>query len=234
MVKRYEDWRHAFKLDPAKTLSDEALERICLSGTDAIIIGGTDNITLENVMNLFYRVRKYSVFCALEISRIESVLPGFDAYFVPLVLNSNDKKWLLDIQHEAVKEYGQYIPWRQMFAEGYCVMNKDAKVFTYTDCSLPSKADVLAYALMAENIYKLPIFYLEYSGTIGDVELIEEVSHVLQGTRFFYGGGITTKDEAAMMAEFADTIIVGNALYTDLEKALETVEVVKAIKRKKV
>lgn len=227
MAERYKDWRHMFKLDPAKEISDDALEEICTSQTDAIVIGGTDNITLEGVMDLFHRVRKYDVTCVLEVSRIESVMPGFDAYFVPLVLNSTDKKWLIDIQHEAVKQYGDYIPWHQMFAEGYCVMNKDAKVFTYTDCKLPTEADVLAYAQMAEHIFRLPIFYLEYSGVFGDVELVQAVSEELQETRLFYGGGITTRKDAKTMAQFADTIIVGNALYTDLEEALETVEAVK-------
>lgn len=29
------EWRHIFKLDPNKEISDEDLERICESGTDA-------------------------------------------------------------------------------------------------------------------------------------------------------------------------------------------------------
>jgi putative glycerol-1-phosphate prenyltransferase len=35
-------WKHMFKLDPAKSISDENLEALCMSNTDAIIIGGTD------------------------------------------------------------------------------------------------------------------------------------------------------------------------------------------------
>lgn len=35
----YQSWRHAFKLDPAKEISDEALEQLAESGTDGIIIG---------------------------------------------------------------------------------------------------------------------------------------------------------------------------------------------------
>ncbi len=35
-------WKHIFKLDPAKSINDKDLERICKSGTDAIMIGGTD------------------------------------------------------------------------------------------------------------------------------------------------------------------------------------------------
>ena len=35
-----------------KRLSDDHLERICESGTDAIIIGGTDGVTLEKIFRL--------------------------------------------------------------------------------------------------------------------------------------------------------------------------------------
>ena len=38
-------WRHVFKLDPAKSITDDDLMKVCESGTDAIIIGGTDNVT---------------------------------------------------------------------------------------------------------------------------------------------------------------------------------------------
>ena len=40
-------WRHVFKLDPKKKISDEELEHVCESGTDAIIVGGTDGVTLR-------------------------------------------------------------------------------------------------------------------------------------------------------------------------------------------
>ena len=81
-------WRHAFKLDPAKNITDEALERIAKSGTDGIIVGGTDGITLDNVLDILIRMRRYSVPLALEISTVESVIPGFDYYFIPTVLCS--------------------------------------------------------------------------------------------------------------------------------------------------
>lgn len=79
----YKNWRHVFKIDPAKEISDEALELICESGTDVILVGGTDGITIDNVIDKLVRVRRYTVPVALEISTIESVTPGFDYYLVP-------------------------------------------------------------------------------------------------------------------------------------------------------
>ena len=48
----FREWRHVFKLDPNKGISDEKLEKICESGTDAVMVGGTDGVTLENVLDL--------------------------------------------------------------------------------------------------------------------------------------------------------------------------------------
>ena len=85
-------WRHAFKLDPAKTVTDEQLELLAESGTDGIIVGGTDGVTIDNVLDLLVRIRRYSVPVALEVSTVESVTPGFDYYFIPTVLEL-DKSW---------------------------------------------------------------------------------------------------------------------------------------------
>ena len=38
----FREWKHVFKLDPNKEITDEALEKVCESGTDAIMVGGTD------------------------------------------------------------------------------------------------------------------------------------------------------------------------------------------------
>ena len=75
------EWRHVFKLDPAKVINDSDLDAICMSNTDAIIIGGTDNVTEDNVLHLMSRVRRYPIPLVLEISNIDSVMPGFDFYF---------------------------------------------------------------------------------------------------------------------------------------------------------
>src|SRR4051812_31531079 len=103
----FREWKHAFKLDPNKGISDEALEQVCESGTDAVIVGGTDGVTLENVLDLMARIRRYTVPCILEVSSIDTVTPGFDLYFIPTVLNSSDPDWMMNLHHKAVKEYGE-------------------------------------------------------------------------------------------------------------------------------
>lgn len=223
----YQSWRHVFKLDPAKEISDEHLERICKSGTDAILIGGSDDVTLENVHDLMARVRQFSVPAVLEISTVESVMLGFDFYFIPTVLNSADPKWIKGLHHEAVREYGDYMDWEELVPEGYCILNPDCKAARLTDAYAELDAeDVVAYARLAEHFFKLPIFYMEYSGIYGDPDLVKQVSGHLNGTRLFYGGGIDSIDKAKEMAKAADTVVVGNVIYTDIEEAIRTVEAV--------
>lgn len=220
------EWRHAFKLDPSKEISDEQLEKVCESGTDAVIIGGTDDVTLDNVLHLLSRVRRYAVPCVLEISNLEMITPGFDLYFIPTVLNSPVAKWVVGLHREAVKEYGQFLNWDEIVMLGYCILNEDSKAakITRADASL-SREDVRAYAELAENMFHLPVFYLEYSGKYGGPEMAAAAKDVLNKTRLFYGGGIRTLKQAEEMAAVADTIIVGNAIYEDFEEALRTVDI---------
>ena len=227
MEYNMKEWQHVFKLDPAKEISDEDLEKICESGTDAVIVGGTDNVTLDNVLQLLSRIRRYTVPCVLEISNIEAVTPGFDFNYIPMVFNSKDKKWMMDVQHEAVKEFGDVIDWNEVFVEGYCIMNEEAKAFQYADCAMPDYEDVIAYARMAEHMFHLPIFYLEYSGIYGDPELVSKVKRQLNETLLFYGGGIKTAEQAQEMSKYADVVVVGNSIYNDLKLALKTVAAVK-------
>lgn len=227
----YQTWQHVFKLDPAKEISDGHLERICESGTDAILIGGSDNVTLDNVLDLMARVRRYTVPAVLEISSIESVTPGFDYYFIPTVLNSENPKWIKGLHHEAIREYGDLMDWEELVPEGYCILNADCKAAKLTDAKTRlTSEDVVAYARMAEHFFRLPIFYMEYSGTYGDRKLVRQVKEHLSDTRLFYGGGIDCAEKAREMAAWADTVVVGNIIYTNLNKAIETVSAVAEMK----
>ena len=226
-------WRHAFKLDPAKRVTDEEIELLAESGTDGIIVGGSDGVTLDNVLNLLVRIRRYAVPLALEVSTVESVTPGFDYYFIPTVLNSTKTEWINGLHHAALRKYGHMMNWDELITEGYCIMNPDCKAAQLTGVTkVPDKEDVIAYARMAEHLFNLPIFYLEYSGTYGDPEIVRAASRVLTNTRLVYGGGIKNAEDAKTMAEIAHTVIVGNVIYEDLEAALLTVKAVKSVTRK--
>ncbi|APB38577.1 MULTISPECIES: heptaprenylglyceryl phosphate synthase [Heyndrickxia] len=222
------EWRHAFKLDPNKDISEKDLEKVCESGTDAVIIGGTDGVTLDNTLQLMSRVRRYAVPCCLEVSDPDAIAPAYDLYLIPAVLNSQNTTWITGAHHKAVKAYGEWMNWNEIVMEGYCILNPDCKAAQLAEAATGlDDDDVLAYASMAEHMFKFPVFYLEYSGTYGDPKLVEKVKTVLEDTVLFYGGGIRTAAQAAEMARAADVVVVGNVVYENIHEAVKTVRVVK-------
>ncbi|XVL59618.1 heptaprenylglyceryl phosphate synthase [Paenibacillus amylolyticus] len=228
MIDMIKKWRHVFKLDPDREITDEELNLVCMSGTDAIIVGGSSGITYDNTVDLMSRVRRYELPCVLEVSNLEAVVPGFDGYLIPMVLNATDSKWMIGHHQQAIERYGYLIPWDLLIAEGYIVLNANSTVarLTGADTDLTTGAAV-AYAQAAERLLNLPIVYMEYSGTFGDMELVGETYRQLDRAHLIYGGGIDDPEKAAQAAQVADTIVVGNIVYSDLNKALETVLAVK-------
>ncbi|KZE70205.1 geranylgeranylglyceryl/heptaprenylglyceryl phosphate synthase [Paenibacillus elgii] len=227
MHLRMEEWKHVFKLDPDREISDDALERICLSGTDAVMVGGSSGVTFDNTVDLLARIRRYEVPCVLEVSDTEAIVPGFDLFMIPIVLNAGDTQWIVGRHQQALKEYGAILDWDELVPEGYIILNGDsiAARLTEADVRLDAK-DVEAYARIADRLFRCPIVYLEYSGVFGDMELVGRVKQLLSQARLFYGGGIDSPEKAREAAKAAHTVVVGNAVYDDLERALATVPAV--------
>ncbi|MBN6187736.1 heptaprenylglyceryl phosphate synthase [Aneurinibacillus sp. BA2021] len=226
------EWRHVFKLDPDKKIEDGALEAVCESGTDAVIVGGTTNVTFDNTIDLLSRIRRYAVPCILEVSQVDAIVPGFDAYFIPLVLNAQNPEWIFNAHVKGLEEHGPFIKWDEVFVEGYVVGNADSTVAKLTGSRAElEEENMKAYARLADQMLKLPIFYIEYSGAYGDPQLVQAAQKVVHTSRIFYGGGIRSVEQAKEMAQYADTVVIGNIVYEDLAQALATVEAVKSIKR---
>jgi putative glycerol-1-phosphate prenyltransferase len=184
-------WKHVFKLDPDRDISDEALDQLCLSGTDGIMVGGSTGVTFDNTVDLLARIRQYELPCVLEVSNREAIVPGFDLFLIPVVLNANDPKWIVGQHHEALKEYGAILNWDEILAEGYIILNAEATAakLTSANTDLDTK-DVVAYARMADKLFRMPIVYIEYSGQFGDMELVARTKNAVDHARLFSGGGI--------------------------------------------
>lgn len=227
-------WRHVVKLDPAKEISQEHLEMLIHSGTDAIIVGGTDNITYQNTNALLSHLSKASLPLLQEVSTIASVHPDFDGYLIPSVLHTSDVRWIIGEHQRAIKLFGDFIPWEKIFWEGYVIGNPEAKVAIKTGCDTAlSPEDVRAYARLVEHVFHFPIFYVEYSGTYGGTRWLRAAREVLQKTVLLYGGGIQEKWQAEEVAEIADIVVIGNLVYEDIEQACQTVRWVKEVAPKK-
>ncbi|KTR59329.1 geranylgeranylglyceryl phosphate synthase [Exiguobacterium indicum] len=219
----FNEWRHVFKLDPAKPIDDASLHAIATSGTDAILVGGTDDITLDATLDLLMRLRRYPVAVALEISELEAATMGFDTYLTPTVLNAGTLEYVVEKQVEALEQVGHMLAHADLVGEGYIVLNPDAKVARVTQAKPLTLDETVAYAQLADSVFRLPVVYLEYSGVYGEPERVAAVRDVLKQARLFYGGGIDSEERAREMLQYADTIVVGNVIYEDLKAALATV-----------
>ncbi|MGD9679154.1 MAG: heptaprenylglyceryl phosphate synthase [Vulcanibacillus sp.] len=217
-------YNHIFKLDPNREISDEQIKLICQSGTDAIIVGGTLGITYNNTIRLLREIRKSSVAVIQEITNINSIVPGFDYYFIPLVINAQNPNWIINVHQQAIKRYGDIINWDQVFVEGYIILNEDSSAARLTESKTNLMLeDVLAYATVIDQMLKLPILYIEYSGVYGNVKWLRDIKYSVNNARVFYGGGIDSVEKAKEASEYADTIVVGNVIYENFNLALKTV-----------
>jgi len=226
---QWDSIRHLVKLDPDKPADECLIEKVVESGTDGVVVGGTQNITREKVLKLFRLLKPYPILKFLEVSCKDAITFGFDKYLIPIVLNSASTQWIIGAHQEVVKKAGNLIDWNGLIPEGYIVLNPDSAVAQLTQAITSlSKQDVWAYASCGENLFSLPIIYIEYSGLYGDPELLKHAKTALNKSRLFYGGGIDNGQKAEEMAKFCDAIVVGNMVYTDKIKYLK--ETVKAVK----
>lgn len=214
-MMKWKEWVHVTKLDPDKQLRPGDIDAIAASGTDALMLSGTLNVTKENLAALQKQVKAYDLPLVMEPAGPEAVLvQGIDYVFVPSVLNSTDVQWIVGKHRAWVQQQKSHIPWDAVVPEAYIVLNPNSSVGKVTKAVCDLKADeVAAYAAVADHYFHFPIIYIEYSGTFGDPNVVKAASEALDKSILYYGGGINSAEKAAQMSKYADTIVVGNAVY---------------------
>jgi phosphoglycerol geranylgeranyltransferase len=227
MTGPWEDWDHVTKIDPDKPLADgDTFEDVAGCGTDAIEIGGTTGMTVENMQRVVDACAEYGVPLYQEPSNPSVVIDSdaLEGYLVPTVFNAGDSFWVTGAHKEWVRlENG--LDWDRTHTEAYIVLNPEASVaqVTEADCD-QSPDDVAAWAAVAERMFGQEIVYVEYSGTFGDPETVRAGRDALDEATLFYGGGIHDYDTAYTMGERADVVVVGNLLHErGAEAVAETV-----------
>jgi phosphoglycerol geranylgeranyltransferase len=222
MQTKWKNWVHVTKLDPDKSLTDAQIEQVVTSGTDAVMLSGTLNVTQANLARLLAQVARSGIPLVVEPASPEVArFDGIDLVYVPSVLNSTDVNWIVGKHKDWVQQYR--VDWKKVVPEAYIVLNPASSVGKVTKalCSLTPE-EAAAYARLADRYFDFPIVYIEYSGIYGDPNVVKAVSSTVEDAVLYYGGGIDSPERAAEMAALVDTIVVGNAVYSrgpDLLKA---------------
>jgi phosphoglycerol geranylgeranyltransferase len=218
MHANWKTWTHVTKLDPDKRLPGGAIEEIATSGTDALMLSGTQNVTRDNLLELLDQVSPYGLPVVVEPASPDCAIfdGGIDHLFVPSVLNTNDVRWIVGKHYTWLLSNGDGIKWDMVVPEAYIVLNPDSAVgrVTGADCNLSAR-EVSAFAQVADRYFRFPIVYIEYSGRYGDPRVVQAAAGAVHDALLYYGGGIRSAKQAAEMGRYADTIVVGNAVYEE-------------------
>jgi phosphoglycerol geranylgeranyltransferase len=177
------------------------------------MLSGTLNVTADNMAALAKEARASGLPLIVEPSGPEAVLwDGVDMVFVPSVLNSSDVQWIVGKHRSWIQR--QQVQWEKVVPEAYIVLNPDSAVgkVTRSTCTLTTK-EVASFAALADHYFHFPIVYIEYSGIYGDPATVKAAAEAVESAVIYYGGGINSGEKASEMARYADTIVVGNAVY---------------------
>jgi len=213
MLQPWRKWKHITKIDPDKKITPRIIDLIIQSHTDAIMISGTDNVTRHKIKKVIKMLKPYDIPKILEPAHPKAIVyKGVDYIFVPTVFNTKNPLWINGF-HRLWAKMDKNINWDMVIPEAYIILNPECKAAKYTGAENLKKDDVVAAAVAAEKYFNIPIIYIEYSGKFGDPKIVKAVKESLTKAHLIYGGGINTEKKAKTMAQYADSIVVGNTIY---------------------
>jgi phosphoglycerol geranylgeranyltransferase len=212
-IEEWRKWKHITKLDPDKKINSKIIESIIETGTDAIMISGTQNITKDNVTELLKLLKDYDIPKVLEPANPEGlVYRDIDYLFVPSVFNTHYARYINGLHKLWIKMQKDNINWDIVVPEAYIILNPRCAAARVSKAEEMTSDGTVATAICAERFFSFPVIYIEYSGMYGNPNIVKLVKENLTKAHLIYGGGINTKERAEEMSQWA-TIVVGNTIY---------------------
>lgn len=225
-------------LDPDK-LEPATIARICEDahgiGTDAIMLGGSTGITVENLDRAIVAIKGRTSLPVILFPMGAKALSGkADAIYFMSLLNSRNLRFVVGEQvagAPVIKSLGlETIPM------GYIVVEPGMKVGEVGEAkpvprSEPEKA--VAYALAAEY-FGMKLVYLEAgSGAHSPVpeEMVAAVKKAVD-IPLVVGGGVRTAEQAGRLAKAGADVLVTGTLAEDSAQGADLASVIRAFKGK--
>jgi len=234
MAKMRERTIHMTLIDPAKqdpTVASEMANIAESAGTDAFMVGGSTNVTQENLDSTVLSVKRGSKLPVIYFpSGAQAISRYADAIYFMSVLNSRNIRNVIGEQIKGapiVMELGI-----EPISMGYVIVEPGMKVgeVGQADPGPRSRPDLaVAYGLAAQYL-GMALLYLEAgSGAPEPVPetMIREVKkHV--SIPLIIGGGIRTPDDAAMIKNAGANAIVTGTIVEDRDFGRRLEEVIRA------
>ncbi|MBC9785749.1 heptaprenylglyceryl phosphate synthase [Heliobacterium chlorum] len=223
------------KLDPDRPLDQERLLAVMGCDADAIIIGGTQGITGQKINDLWEEIKPFPGRKIIEITGAECLVEDADEYWVPIVLNSTDPKWILGAHAKAIQQVNRWnglsLP-GNVFPVGYIVLNPESAVAVCTEANTQIDDDhMTGLAQVGHLLFRVPWIYIEYSGSFGSMDRLARLSGKIPAIPLIYGGGIKRGWQAKQAAQFARVVVVGNLVYESENLEADLREIRHAVRR---
>lgn len=212
----------------------EVVRVLAEAGTDAIMIGGSLNVSSEDVVEVVKIVEEYDRPSILFPGGPTGLAPNADAVLFISLLNSENPYFIVGAQALSaplVKRLGL-----EVLPTAYLVVGHwDSSVcFVGQARPIPTeKPEIGAAFALAAKFMGMKLVYLEAgSGAPRPVpsNFVATVKKALENTPLIVGGGIRERDQALAVAEAgADIIVTGTVIEKDLRKATE---IIAALKRR--
>jgi phosphoglycerol geranylgeranyltransferase len=227
---------HMTLIDPAKQNHEKAAKIASAAerlGTDAIMIGGSTDVTQENLDVTALAIKKAVKIPVIYFpSGAHAISPYTDAIYFMSMLNSRNLRMVIGEQvmgAPIVAKIGL-----EAISMGYVIVEPGMKVGEVGQANLIKRDDAktaVAYGLAAQFMGMDLIYYEAGSGAPDPVpaEMVAAIKSKLK-IPVIVGGGIRSAEQAAILRKSGADIIVTGTLVEGLGFAESLEEVIKAVK----